>query len=214
MQTGRVVGYGLAGVSAIVLFVSCGGGTSAVPPSQPPTVNVSVQASDAFGNALTYEWRVTEGSIVNANTPSTTWTLPAGPGLHFAYVLISNGKGGYSERRLAVSTDSIGIPPVSATPMTFDAPAANAPTGVPYRSVIRGNGYYNSQPPGPDQDGIYIPDASVYLQNTVTLAKTATVQTDVRGSFRIDDIVPGTYDEYCTLDPGVAPTVCAARHCL
>ncbi len=169
--------------------------------SPPPTVTLTVQASDAFGNALSYEWKATDGTIANLNSASTTWTLPAGPGLHFAYVLVSNGKGGYTERRVAVNTDTIGSPKRSAPPMAFRAPAAPAQTGMAYRAVIRGNGYY-TPPPVNDTNGIYIPDASVYLQNTVTGVQTATVKTDARGSYTFQDVQPGTYDEYCSLEPG------------
>src|SRR5689334_8708771 len=57
-------------------------------------VRVTVDASDAFGNELSYQWRATDGHIVNQNARTTYWTLPKGPGIHFAYVLVSNGKGG------------------------------------------------------------------------------------------------------------------------
>ena len=59
-------------------------------------MELSVVANDSGGNALSYRWKATDGTIVDVNAPSTTWTLPDGPGLHFAYVLVSNGLGGYS----------------------------------------------------------------------------------------------------------------------
>ena len=76
--------------------------------SEGPTVQVSVQASDTSGGTLHYSWRSTDGQIVDVNSPTTSWTLPTGPGIHFAYVLVSNGLGGYTERRLALNTDTIG----------------------------------------------------------------------------------------------------------
>jgi hypothetical protein len=42
---------------------------------------------------------------VNQNSPSSQWTLPPGPGIHFAHVLVKNGKGGCTEGRIAVNTD-------------------------------------------------------------------------------------------------------------
>jgi len=57
---------------------------------------------------LHYRWKSTDGTIKNVDAPSTTWTLPAGPGIHFAYVLVSNNHGGYTERRILVNTDTIG----------------------------------------------------------------------------------------------------------
>jgi hypothetical protein len=89
----------------------------------------------------------------------------------------------------------------------FRAPAAPAPTGVSYRSVLRGDGYYSPTPTS-NLDGIYIADASVYLQEKVTGVKTETVKTDARGSFTIQNVQPGTYDEYCALEPGGTFDVC------
>src|SRR5690348_13354034 len=69
------------------------------------TAQLSVDAGEDFGNPLTYQWRATDGHIVDQNSPATDWTLANGPGIHFAYVLVSNGKGGYTEGRIAVNTD-------------------------------------------------------------------------------------------------------------
>lgn len=69
-------------------------------------VTVSVQATDNSGGVLGYQWRSTDGKITDVNAATTTWVLPPGPGLHFAYVLVSNGRGGYTERRLAINTDT------------------------------------------------------------------------------------------------------------
>ncbi len=223
--------YGLIVAAAMALLASCGGQNESVTAapdtaslgsdltakavlvdarygSTGPTVNLSVQASDTLGNLLTYEWKSTDGTIVNVNASSTTWTLPNGPGLHFAYVLVSNGKGGYTERRVAVNTDTIGSPKRTTSPMLLRAPAAPAPTGVPYRAVLRGDGYYVPDVNSNNSDGIYIPDASVYLQEKTTGAQTDIVKTDVRGSFTIQNVQPGTYDEYCALEPGGAFDVC------
>jgi hypothetical protein len=161
----------------------------------PSRVELSVDASDPDGNPLRYAWRVTEGSVTDVDAPSAIWTLPPGPGLHFAYVLVSNGKGGYTERRLAVSTDDIGIPAAAPPPVDFQAPPAGPPAGTYYQSVIRGSGYY-----GPDDDGIYIPDARAYLADTGTGSTTPIATTDLRGSFTIPHVEPGTYDLYCALD--------------
>jgi hypothetical protein len=92
-----------------------------------PTVTVAVQVTDTSGGTLRYRWKSTDGTIQNVNAASTTWTLPPGPGLHLAYVLVSNGKGGYNERRIEVTTDTIGTRAESEddfTPVT--APPAPA----------------------------------------------------------------------------------------
>ncbi len=83
----------------------------------PIVVNVQVFTAQNFNFtalanlSLSYQWRSTDGSIVNQNSSSTTWQLPGGPGLHFAYVLVSNQFGGYREGRFFVNTDAFGNPP-------------------------------------------------------------------------------------------------------
>jgi hypothetical protein len=86
------------------------------------TVKVSVDASESAGNPLTYRWRATDGQIVDQDSPTTDWKLPNGPGIHFAYVLVSNGKGGYTEGRIAVNTD--GNPTTTVVPRDNKYPQA------------------------------------------------------------------------------------------
>src|SRR5882724_5972331 len=49
-----------------------------------PTVQVAVQATDVSGAALHYRWKASDGVLVDVDAATTSWTLPAGPGLHFA----------------------------------------------------------------------------------------------------------------------------------
>ena len=114
---------------------------SAVASAAPPVVTVSVTASDTTGGTLRYRWKSTDGIIINANSPTTTWTLPNGPGLHFAYVLVSNGKGGYTERRVAMNTDTIGTPVVIPSPRNLVAPARTVPSGDIYRWLLNSQSY-------------------------------------------------------------------------
>jgi len=172
-------------------------------------VTVSVDATESFGNPLHYAWKVTEGTIVNVDAASTIWTLPSGPGLHFAYVLVSNGKGGYTQRRVAVNTDVIGTPPATSPPTSFDAPPGPAPTGVPFRTVLRGNGYYQSPAqPGAEDNGIYLPGARAFLINKTTGARSPVITADARGSVVFPDVIPGKYRTRCTLTPGVPDPSC------
>jgi hypothetical protein len=112
---------GLLIIAAVVSVFGIGplpvGGAGKDGHGRDPKVTVSVFAFDWAGNPLTYRWRSTDGNITDQNAPSTEWTLPAGPGIHFAYVLVSNGKGGYTERRIAVNTDSLGLRPIQPPPM-------------------------------------------------------------------------------------------------
>jgi hypothetical protein len=104
-------------------------------------VTVSVSVSDPAGHPLTYRWRSTDGHIIDQDAPSTEWTLPAGPGIHFAYVLVSNGQGGYTERRIAVNTDSLDLQSMHRPhrrPMDLIPPPAPASSGVPFRDWLGG----------------------------------------------------------------------------
>lgn len=191
-----------AGLAVALGASGCGSGKKPTRPS-PPQVVVSVTASDPHGLPLHFRWRATDGSVVDIDAPSTTWTLPAGPGLHFAYVLVSNGQGGYAERRVAVSTDSIGVASEAAPPRTLVAPAAPAPLGVPVRVTMRASGGYPSVPLGdPEQrDGFYLPGGSAFLQPQGGGPATATAAADARGLLIFQGVPPGLYDLHCRHDP-------------
>jgi hypothetical protein len=74
-----------------------------VPPGS--TVRLTVNASDANGDPLTYAWLANGGVIGNTGKAATGWRLPLSSGIHFAYVLIGDGKGGFREDSIAISTD-------------------------------------------------------------------------------------------------------------
>jgi len=91
--------------TAVTVLVLC----MTLPPASfgdSTTVRLSVDASESFGNPLSYRWRATDGHIVDPTGFTTDWILPNGPGIHFAYVLLSNGRGGVTEDRIAVNTDN------------------------------------------------------------------------------------------------------------
>jgi Putative Ig domain len=98
-----------------------------------PTIQIGVMAFGQPGATLSYQWRSTDGVVQNTNSPQTTWTAPSGAGLHFVYVVVSNGEGGYAEGRVTINLDAIGRPAVIPAAQTYAAPAAPAPTGVPLR---------------------------------------------------------------------------------
>jgi hypothetical protein len=105
-------------------------------PAVRPTVVVSVKAT---GNGpLHYRWKSSDGRIHDVDAPSTKWTLPSGPGLHFAYVLVSDREGGYAEGRIAVNTDDLGGVPESllADPRPLVPPPAPAQQGDYYRGFV------------------------------------------------------------------------------
>lgn len=89
-------------VMTIVSSLS-GRGARLVPPGS--TVEVTAEARDPDGDSIQYRWGTTTPGFVSSNAQSVQWTLPNSAGLHYLYVLASDGRGGYSSRRLAVSTD-------------------------------------------------------------------------------------------------------------
>ncbi|GAB1434039.1 hypothetical protein MASR2M32_02470 [Sphaerotilus sulfidivorans] len=84
-----------------------GGGGGTAQDSGPDKTTLSVAAQDIDGDTLHYQWRVTAGHVDDRDAPSTTWTLPSGPGLHFAYVTVTDGRGGHAEAQHAVSSDAL-----------------------------------------------------------------------------------------------------------
>lgn len=174
-----------------------------------PTVQVSVQATDPNGLALHYQWKSTDGVIGNVNATTTTWTLPNGPGIHFAYVLVSNGHGGYTERRIAVNTDVIGTGPVIPPPVTLAAPASAAQVGDFYRATVErgtnGQQFVNVA---------HTPDAKVFVKNNSTGKRypaTTTVSTDLKGAFTVPGVPAGSsYTSNCSYDGGVTFSNCTA----
>lgn len=80
------------------------GNTGNTPAATSTSVQVSVAAVDSDGHQLHYRWAATEGTINNTDTPTTTWTVPRGSGEQFAYVLVSDEHGGYTESRAVALT--------------------------------------------------------------------------------------------------------------
>jgi hypothetical protein len=168
----------------------------------PPTVVVTVQATDTSGGVLHYQWKSTDGTIKNVNAPSTTWKLPNGPGLHFAYVLVSNGRGGYTEARVAVNTDTIGTPARSTPARPLAAPAASAQQGDFYRALLT----WGTHDINLVTHDVYPTNILAYLQDMNTNARypaNSNVQTDLHGEVTIPEVPPGNgYVLNCSIDGG------------
>ena len=176
-----------------------------------PTVTVSLQASDTSGGTLHYRWKSTDGTIQIVDATTTTWTLPTGPGLHFAYVLVSNGLGGYTEKRIAVNTDNLGSRSESeASPRPYIAPPAPVPVGDTYRS----SGLWGITNVNGIEHDVHAPDVSVYMLDNVTHATyppTGPVKTDLRGDYLIPNLPPANaYTTFCQPPGQSAPTQCNA----
>src|SRR5512146_429344 len=109
----------LALVICSLAGVSCGGDAGTEQNSGANKTTLKVQASDADGgDVLHYQWRVAAGSVENRDSAETVWTMPDGPGLHFAYVTVSDGRGGYAVQQYAVSTDALDTTVPARTPIS------------------------------------------------------------------------------------------------
>ena len=201
--------FAIAALAVASLAVFSKVWAAALPPATPVQVTVSVVTGSTGGGKLKYQWMATDGTITLVNAASTTWTLPDGPGLHFAYVLVSNGKGGFTERRVAVNTDTIGNPPVIPPPTTLAPPKAAALAGNFYRAFITW-GFINTL-----QHEVKIPNSQTYVLD-VGSAKhyppTGTVPTTVKGSFTIPKVpaIP-LFSTQCSLDGGITYADCSTN---
>ena len=164
-------------------------------------VRVSVQATDT--HPLNYQWRSTDGVIQNVNASTTTWTLPQGPGLHFAYALVSNGLGGYTERRIAINTDTLNAQTEEEDDGwygTLHAPPGPAQVGDYYRATVAAGA---SNAAGTD---VYVPNALAFFKDLTTGLRyppASTVPTNTRGEF----VIPGVPPSNITLANPVAGSV-------
>ena len=123
-------------ITAIVLMLGLTVPPVSVRGDDSITVKVSVVATEFFDNRLSYQWRATDGKIVHPELATTDWILQNGPGIHFAYVLVSNGKGGYTEGRIAVNTDN--------NPASTVVPRDQYPEATSRISNIMGKGVFQS----------------------------------------------------------------------
>ena len=210
---GRVCAAGrLAVLVAACAVAACGGGSVGNPnDSGANKTTLTVEAADVDGDALHYQWRVTAGSVENRDARETVWTMPDGPGLHFAYVVVSDGKGGYAEQQYAVATDALNTTAAprtaiaySALPMTevagsagrlrfvssFDATLFTPPAGGPAALRL-----------------VYLPDVRVQVLH----AGGETVHTgasDLNGEVSLPQLDSGFYDLRCATGSGAALAPC------
>ncbi|HEX2543015.1 MAG TPA: hypothetical protein VHM00_18280 [Caldimonas sp.] len=196
----RTLAAAAAGAAALA---ACGGGsTGSERNSGINKTYLSVEASDAEGDALHYQWRVTSGSIENRDSSETVWTLPEGPGLHFAYVTISDGKGGWTEQQYAVASDPIAELTPPRAPVSHVAPPVVDIDGTQSRLRISAA---NATLFAPPQGGtalprtVYLPDVQVQVVVQATGSVVFAGRTDARGELDLPKLQAGTvYDVRCS----------------
>jgi hypothetical protein len=106
-----------------------------------PTVHLTATASTATGATLTYTWKSTDGKLLNTNGNQTDWELPPGFGLHFGYVMVADGRSGYTVGRVVVNTDSFGaaqVIPIGLVETPAHTPESGLATDERKPSVLFG----------------------------------------------------------------------------
>nr|WP_164933326.1 PKD domain-containing protein [Corallococcus coralloides] len=101
------------------------------------TVTLSLSASDADGDALTYAWTADGGAFGDASGASPTWTAPATPGNYSLNVVVSDGRDAQSgvTLRIAVLADT-GNANVAVSVNTW--PVVTQVKGTPFGQVAPG----------------------------------------------------------------------------
>ncbi len=151
------------------------GNTGNTPAATSTSVQVSVAAVDSDGHQLHYRWAATEGTINNTDTPTTTWTVPRGSGEQFAYVLVSDEHGGYTESRAVALTFESVARPSSAT---ITAPPDSG------KAFIWGTLYYEGF-----GRHVYLPEWDVQVSGP---GGTFSTKTDLKGEFFFPGVTPGS----------------------
>ncbi len=173
-----------------------------------PTVHLTATATDPNSQTLTFRWQTTDGVLVNVNGDQADWQLPSGPGLHLAYLLVSNGQGGYAEDRLVVNTDVIGNPVLTTAPVDLSAPAAASQTGDFYRSYVQAGLTAGDYFPGLTGGSHVVQVAGLAVQILDTARSFATAGigvTNQRGEYVIQGLPVGTtYQADCQNQTGLS----------
>jgi hypothetical protein len=67
------------------------------------STTLSVTATDADGDTLSYAWTATAGTLANATTANPTWTAPTTEGQQTLNVSVTDGKGGQAGFSLVIN---------------------------------------------------------------------------------------------------------------
>ncbi|MEO8923965.1 MAG: hypothetical protein ABI330_14275 [Caldimonas sp.] len=204
-----------AGVIAAGSLMSCGGGsTGSDQNSGTNKTFLSVDASDTDGDSLHYQWRVTAGTIDNKDSPQTVWTMPDGPGLHFAYVAISDGKGGWTEQQYSASSDLLDTTAATPAPVDYAAPAVADIDGSMSRLRFSSSDVTMFTPPGGGTGQsriVYLPSVQVQLVAQATGAVAFAGQTDLAGELDLPKLPAGIgYNVLCSTQADAPMTLCGA----
>lgn len=101
------------------------------------TTTLSATATDADGDALTYQWAAASGTFGNATAATTEWTAPLQTGSVTATVTVEDGRGGSTSASAALQVVFLDTLRAGAN---LVAGQALTSTGGQYRLVYQGDG--------------------------------------------------------------------------
>jgi mono/diheme cytochrome c family protein len=194
----------------LTLAACGGGGTGTEKDSGTNKTYLSVDATDADGDALTYQWRVTGGSVENRNAKDTVWTMPDGPGLHFAYVTVSDGKGGYAEQQYAVASDTLGTTAPARVTASHTPPPVTEPDGATMRlRFVSSDDTMFATTAAAVTRSVYLADVQVVVTNTANNSVVFSGVSDLAGEVKLPRLAVGqSYSACFSTAQDVAPTQC------
>ena len=211
------IGWMGAALCALVSLAACGGGggSASKANSGADKTYLRIEAVDDQADPLSYEWRATAGVIENRNSKETVWAMPPGPGLHFAYVTVSDGRGGKVQYQYAVSSDKIDNPLPAQAAVNNPAPTVNPgddADAATYRLRVYAGGATDfATGAGPAQTRrVYLPDVQVRLLDASNVQVFAGA-TNAFGELTLPPLASGaTYHVQCSTQDGVSLTGCPA----
>ncbi len=197
---------------ATALLGSCGGGNGR--DSGAAKTTLRVEARDADGDRLHYHWRVTAGAVDNRDAPVTTWTLPDSAGLHFAYVTITDGRGGSVEQAYAVSSDGIDNLSTPRRPLDHTPPPVVDFDGALLRLRLFSGVDTRFAPAGGGSAAlrrVYQPDVRVQVVHSASGDTVHAGITDLSGEISLPKLPTGqAYEVRCATSEAATPVSCGS----
>jgi hypothetical protein len=115
------------------------------------TVKLVALASDPDKDPLEYTWKTDSGTLKGSGA-AVDWQLPRQPGIYFAYVVISDGRGGDVQGQVSVTVGAKGDTFSGRTVDSNGKPVVKAAVAVnDQKTVTDANGYFQVTVPVADR---------------------------------------------------------------